>query len=119
MSARNAWTDRENAAIVALYFRMLDKATAGYPYNKAHMIRDVRFEHGKPLGARSKSSIEAKLMNCTACHMALGYDESETMAEHGYRPLDRFQGSLRDAMKAALGADTSEQRTVSSGAMAS
>lgn len=69
-----AWTPEENRAVVALYFAMLDHAVSGEPYNKAAMIRavqgtDVPGEAG-PLIWRSRGSIEAKLMNCSAAHAA-------------------------------------------------
>ena len=42
MTNRTAWTPAENAALVRLYFRMLDRATTGRQYNKAAMIRDAQ-----------------------------------------------------------------------------
>jgi hypothetical protein len=97
---------------VALYFTMLDKATAGDAYNKASMIRTAQGSglnsNGSamlppgPLAARSKQSIEFKLMNCSACHQALD-PNAETMHGHGYRALTSFQASLLDTMRTELG----------------
>lgn len=100
------WTDNENAAVCALYFAMLDCAVQGAPYNKRAMIRDVQNGNvqeqiADDLRARSKGSIEAKLMNCTAAHEQLA-PGAESMNGHGYRPLTRFQLSLKDAMRDAL-----------------
>ena len=101
----NAWTDKENAAVVALYFAMLDHATQGTPYNKRAMIRDTQtftYDSGLtldgPLHARSKGSIEAKLMNCTAAHAALR-PGAVTMDGYGYRALSNMQGALKAAMR--------------------
>lgn len=119
MTKRAPWTDQENAALVALYFAMLDEAIAGRPYNKAAMIRQFRGEHQDrhnlelsdyvgPLRNRSRGSIEAKLMNASAahrdCYLCSDGDlgEPETMDGHGYRALPNYQKSLKDAMKAAL-----------------
>lgn len=119
MAKRKAWTDDECRAVVALYFAMLDKATAGAKYNKAAMIRATQEPQQinpgdatePPLAARSRGSIEAKLMNCTAAHEALrpvAAARRETMNDHGYRALSNYQRSLRDVMAEAL--DTRERR---------
>lgn len=106
------WTPAENAALVSLYFAMLDRATAGQPYNKAAMLRVARgdtsiaVEHfaqawaGK-LADRSKGSIEAKLMNASAAHADLCRG-AETMASHGYKAWGNYQAALKDAMSAEL-----------------
>ncbi len=112
------WTDTENAAIVALYFAMLDMATAGQPYNKAAMLREANQPQTQPAGfkatpysaelrARSKGSIEAKLMNCTAAHRTLIDSRGSerygiTMAGFGYVPLGNYQASLKIAIHDAL-----------------
>lgn len=98
MTTHTPWTDDENAAVVALYFDMLDHATAGKPYNKAAMIRKAQAE---PLANRSKGSIEAKLMNCTTAHRDL-MPNAETMNCHGYRALSHYQASLKSAIYLAL-----------------
>jgi hypothetical protein len=110
--ASKAWTDEENAAIVALYFAMLDAAIEGRPYNKRAMIRekqDATLQLGGPvpplyagwLKDRSKGSIEAKLMNCSACHAALD-PNALTMDGFGYRALSNYQATLKTAMRDAL-----------------
>lgn len=108
MPTRTAWTPAENAALVRLYFRMLDAATTGKPYNKAAMIRDAMTESPQyrdgiagELTNRSRGSIEAKLMNASAAHAELR-PGAETMASHGYKAWGNYQATLRDAMKAEL-----------------
>ena len=114
-TTRTPWTPAENAALVRLYFAMLDRAIAGRPYNKAAMIRsaqtvDTHYSDGiaGKLANRSRGSIEAKLMNATACHedlIAAGLvndADCETMDSHGYRALPNYQRALRDAMRDEL-----------------
>jgi hypothetical protein len=104
MTNRRPWTDAENAALVTLYFRMLDAAIAGKPYNKAAMIRiasNVTLDPNAPLVNRSRASIEFKLCNATACHASLA-PGAVTMNEHGYRALGSYQKSLKSAMRAAV-----------------
>lgn len=99
-----AWTDAENAALWILYFQMLDAAIAGEAYNKAELIRLYRGDNcdaAGPLAARTRSSIEAKLMNATACHASLRPD-SVTMDGHGYRALPNYQAALKVAGRVAL-----------------
>lgn len=114
---RKPWTPAENAALVHLYFAMLDAEHEGQPYNKAAMIRCARgenvlteeslglplagFRYGGRLHQRSRGSIEAKLMNATACHRDL-VPTAETMDSHGYRALPNYQASLREAMAAYI-----------------
>jgi len=99
------WTDDENAAVIRLYFDMLSLATAGASYNKAGMIRSYQFtdegRHAEALSNRSRGSIEAKLMNCSAAHRDL-QPRAETMDGHGYRALSNYQGALRTAMHSEL-----------------
>jgi hypothetical protein len=108
MTRNPPWTDNENKAVVALYFAMLDKATSGEQYNKAAMIRKAQAKHpnGAPrqygLHDRSRGSIEAKLMNCTAAHASFGALSTETMSGYGYRPLPNYQAALKEAMRHAL-----------------
>ena len=106
MTNRTPWTPAENAALVRLYFRMLDAATTGRPYTKAAMIRHVQqLPHGRDdaaaLANRSRPSIECKLMNASAAHRDL-CPEAETMDSHGYRALANYQRTLRDAMAEAI-----------------
>jgi len=110
---RTPWTPAENAALVRLYFDMLDCATAGCAYNKAAMIRSYQAtddgRHPEALANRSRGSVEAKLMNASACHADLINDHIErygseptsrdTMHGHGYRCLSNYQAALKDAMR--------------------
>lgn len=96
---RTPWTPAENAALIRLYFRMLDAATAGVKYNKAALIRMARESGG--LGNRTRGSIEAKLMNASAAHADLNPGD-ETMATHGYKAWGNYQATLRDAMHREL-----------------
>lgn len=94
------WTDQENTAVCALYFNMLDCAIAGESYNKAAMIREVNVPCPgvkASLVARTRGSIEAKLMNCTAAHAVL-VQGAVTMHTCGYRALSNYQKSLGVAM---------------------
>ncbi len=135
MSIKNAWSDIENAAVCTLYFAMLALVLRGVKFNKRAMIRDA--QHGTyaqaaddqhaargllpagypeapkngPLWARSRQSVEAKLMNCTAVHELLA-PTAMSMSAHGYRPLTRFQGSLRDAMRTAYQLHAAQETTV-------
>ena len=110
MTKRNPpWSDRENHALVALYFVMLDNAVAGKPYNKAAMIRSAQQnpEHASDgsfagnLSERSRGSIESKLMNASACHMDLERGDV-TMHGYGYRALSNYQATLKQAMDKML-----------------
>lgn len=109
------WSDEENAALVALYFEMLDYATTGRQYSKAGMIREARGEGIDarnaepwatwPLVARSKGSIEAKLMNATACHRDVSAESggnAVTMDTFGYRALPNYQATLKTAVRDEL-----------------
>ena len=111
-----AWTPEENRAVCALYFTMLDKAVPGEKYNKAALIRVAQdgigprdlsetCNYATPfvglLNARSRGSIEAKLMNCSAAHADLE-SGAVTMDGYGYRALSNYQAALRDAMYKAL-----------------
>ena len=103
---RRPWTPAENAALVRLYFEMLDRITAQEGLNKAAMIRHEQrvltgpagTERG-PLSYRSRGSIEAKLMNASAAHAAID-PNAVTMASHGYKAWGNYQASLKDAMHA-------------------
>jgi hypothetical protein len=108
MTTRKPWTDTENAALAALYFAMLDAAITGEKYNKAAMIRayqfagkDQPFMAASALAARSRGSIEAKLMNASAAHRDL-FPDAVTMDGFGYRALANYQKALRDAIHDAL-----------------
>lgn len=102
------WTDYENDACIRLYFEMLDAATIGTAYNKAAMIRAVQQGPAEipgvglgALGARSRGSVELKLMNCSAAHRDLR-PNAVTMDGYGYRCLPNYQATLKVAMNEAL-----------------
>ena len=115
------WSTEENAALVALYFHMLDKALSGRPYIKAELIRSAQNQptddptirggaglKAAPLCARSKPSIEFKLMNATAAHEditdGVAGRVTVTMDGYGYRAMPNYQAALKDAMREALDA---------------
>lgn len=103
------WSKTENAAIVRLYFVMLDAELYEQRYSKADHIRAVRGEpqtsvadfNEAPLADRSRGSIEFKLMNASAAHADIEAN-AETMHDHGYRALPNYQAELKVAMQAAL-----------------
>jgi len=116
------WSISENAALVSLYFDMLDSALIGAAYNKAEMIRLARHEYEPTPGSdviftgsmpdwacclqdRSKGSIEAKLMNASAAHRDVSAESggnATTMDGYGYRCLSNYQATLKVAMTAGL-----------------
>lgn len=111
MTKKTPWTPEENRALLALYFAMLDKAKQGQPYNKAAMIRAAQdSRESAPLVhlARSRGSIEAKLMNASAAHRDLNQESgisgysAITMDGYGYRCLSNYQAALKAAMTEAL-----------------
>lgn len=100
------WNDAENAAIVRLYFVMLDAAIPGHQYSKAAMVRAAQgTQPATPfteafagqLEARSRPSIEMKLMNCTAAHQAID-PTATTMNGYGYRAMPNMQAALKAAV---------------------
>ena len=103
MTRKPAWSDAENARLIALYFEMLDYAIPGKQYSKAGMIREVRGDDAQPgpLLRRSKQSIEFKLMNASAAHAALD-PHADTMDTFGYRAMPNYQAALKDEMLLAL-----------------
>jgi len=120
------WTDDENRAICELYFQMLEIATTapGAKY-KAHMIRAAQgtpkpgdedytgdaSDYAGKLADRSKGSIEAKLMNCSAAHRDVR-PGAETMDGYGYRCLSNYQGILKTAMQSAVAGEEIVAMTV-------
>jgi len=107
MTRSPPWTPAENTALVGaggLYWQMLDAAVAGERYNKAELIRLYRGDNcdaAGPLAARSKQSIEFKLMNASAAHAALD-GNADTMDVYGYRAMPNYQAALKVAMAAEL-----------------
>jgi len=76
-------------------------------YNKAQMVRAVRGVRldgsiqnpEAPLKDRSRGSIEAKLMNVTACLRDLGGAFTErSLEEQGYRAMSNYQADLKQAV---------------------
>ena len=91
MSKRIPWSRAENVAVVILYMSMRASVDAGEKYSKAGMIRSAQAD---ALANRSRGSIEAKLMNMTACLIDLGLAH-RSLAEHGYKPAPNYQKDLR------------------------
>jgi hypothetical protein len=119
MSNRKPWEAAENMALASLYFTMLEAATSGTAYNKAAMIREKQRDNGPgdtgALVARSRGSIEAKLMNASAAHQDLMRDRilpaGETMATHGYKAWGNYQATLRGAVLVEAQRRIERQRT--------
>lgn len=87
---RKAWTDEDNAALVALYNRMYAMQESGEKYSKAPLVRALAADL-----ERSKGSIECKLMNVSAVRvnvLGLGFVQ-------GYKPLNNYNGDLVEAVK--------------------
>lgn len=82
------WSDIENDAILASYFKMLGDELSGRGYNKAAQNRALQEQIG-----RSRGSIEFKLCNVSAACVGLGLPTIK-----GYRPLFNFQMSLAEAV---------------------
>jgi hypothetical protein len=104
MKGAGPWTADEIGHTLILYRSMWWHSTHGEDYNKAAMIRHARGEELQQPGgefgalvARSKGSIEMKLMNVTAALEAIGRDDL-SMAEYGYRPMTNMQKALKDAV---------------------
>ncbi len=83
------WTDEENDLIVADYFTMLTDELAGRRYNKAQHNRQLQ----PLLPRRGHKSIEFKHQNISAVLLGLGQQWID-----GYKPAERFQLSLIDAV---------------------
>lgn len=81
------WSDTENDAVVASYFKMLSDELSGRSYNKAAQNRVLQEQTG-----RSRGSIEFKLCNVSAAFVGLGLP-----IIRGYRPRFNFQMSLAEA----------------------
>ena len=87
-----AWSEEENAAIVADYLAMLDAELSGVAYVKAKHNAALRKMTG-----RSRPSIEFKHRNISAILKALGHPWIE-----GYKPACNFQDSLVEAVLGAM-----------------
>src|SRR4051812_28259133 len=82
------WTDGQNDAIVADYFKMLADDIARRSYSKADHNRMLQAVISRPRG-----SIEYKHQNISAVLKGLGEDWIL-----GYKPAFNFQASLVDAV---------------------
>ena len=87
MNAEN-WSDQENDAIVAVYFKMLKDDLAGRAYNKAMNNRALQQSLG-----RSKGSIEFKNCNISAALVGFGLPYI-----NGYQPRFNLQMALAEAV---------------------
>jgi hypothetical protein len=83
------WSDEENDIIVEAYFAMLSSELAGFRYVKAEQRRAMM----AILPGRSEGSIEFKHQNISAVLLGLGEPWID-----GYKPAERFQSSLVDAV---------------------
>lgn len=88
-----AWTESEDAAIVADYLALLAAVGRGEKINKAATRRALCEKLG-----RSEGSIEFKRCNVSAVLVSLGRGYLS-----GYLPRDNYQRRLVDTVKAALG----------------
>ena len=111
-----AWTDAENAAVIALYVTIQREVITNGRGTKAGVIREIR---GEPkatdpriipveirgeLAMRSRGSVEAKMMNLS--HVLAQSDDPKagrlTLAANGYKALSGCQAALFDAVVEAL-----------------
>lgn len=108
-----AWTEAECDACIQAYGWMLLQETAGITYSKAAVNRVLRgeqkdFDHlstrtsehiqgriDAKLAARSRGSIEAKMMNISAARESLGLPIIK-----GYKPLKNMQALLKQRVVA-------------------
>jgi hypothetical protein len=96
---RRDWTESENTAVCLAYCIMLAAQKRGEKFNKSAIRRELigtEAEQG-PLYNRSNGSIEAKLMNCSAVAVSLGWPLLK-----GYKPAPNYQKCLRWHMTEAL-----------------
>ena len=107
MTRQPKWTPEENNAVCGLYFIMSEHVLTDAEYNKAAMIRaaqGIRLDGSisnpdAQLRLRSRGSIEAKLMNVTACLRDLGGAFTErSLEEHGYRAMSNYQADLKQVV---------------------
>ena len=103
-----AWTELEQRACVQAYQELLMAERAGEPMSKAAVNRWLRGDASKApadakvcglqsdrplpfgaLSARSRGSVEMKMMNISAARIALGLDVIA-----GYKPFGNAQKSL-------------------------
>ena len=119
-AVKGPWTGAEIAAAISLYqtirSHVVDHAS---PMTKAELIRYWRGEQGPltllgmsahhgSLKARSRGSVEAKLMNISACIESMiarrddghyDYAAELSLAKHGYKAFGNVQAALADAVR--------------------
>lgn len=114
MSRPAPWTAHENRAICSLYHAMWRRLEDGKKLNKAALIRVAQHGIGprdlshetveeavpfaKKLAARSKGSVEAKLMNVTAILEATPPLDQFSLIADGYVPMSNYQAALKVAV---------------------
>jgi hypothetical protein len=105
-----SWNYEENTAIAEAYALMAVLQLSGNKFNKSQLIRTLRGESqdvDAPLfgqcAARSRGSIEAKLMNCSAVALEFGLCAAlENGYVKGYKPAPNYQKVLREFLIEAL-----------------
>ena len=90
--ARRVWTDAEVRTLCALYQSMLTAQRAGARFVKAPAVRACAASLG-----RTKGSVEAKLMNLSACQRDLGRDYVA-----GYKPLPSYAKSMLPLVRSEI-----------------
>jgi len=104
-----AWTENEQHALIRAYNAMMLADANSLPYSKAVINRLLRGDttpadwqkpwlnlqpYYRALAARSRGSVEAKLMNISGARETLGLP-----ILNGYKPAPNFQRSLVDLVK--------------------
>ena len=90
--ARRVWTDAEVRTLCALYQSMLTAQRSAEPFIKAPAVRACAASLG-----RTKGSVEAKLMNLSACQRDLGRDYVA-----GYKPLPSYAKSMLPIVRSEI-----------------
>lgn len=90
------WSEDEVRTLVADYFDMLAKDTAGLPYSKAQHRRALL----PKLNGRTEGSIEFKHQNVTAALLELGFPYIP-----GYKPAVNFQRMLTEIVLEYIGTE--------------
>jgi hypothetical protein len=88
------WAPNETARLCGLYAYFLDCQLQGVKYQKAGPVRIAMADLG-----RTRGSIEAKLMNISACLVALGHP---SLVVKGYKPLSNYSTDMLDIVKAGF-----------------
>jgi hypothetical protein len=94
------WTYSENHALVAAYAAMALAQYNGESVNKSAIIRVLM---AGECADRSRGSIEAKFMNCSAVAVQYGMlDSLPNGYVKGYKPAPNYQKVLREFLIEAL-----------------